>query len=92
MPVTVRVPTQLRSLTGGAGEVDVEASTAGEALKALDALHPGLAERLFDDRGALRRFVNVFVAEEDIRFAGGLETPVAQGETVSIVPAVAGGA
>jgi sulfur-carrier protein len=92
VPVIVRVPTQLRSLTGGVGEVEVEASTAGEALKALDALHPGLAERLFDDAGALRRFVNVFVADEDIRFATGLGTPVAEGETVSIVPAVAGGA
>ena len=92
MPVIVRVPTQLRSLTGGAGEVAVEASTAGEALKAVDALHPGLTERLFDDDGALRRFVNVFVADEDIRFSEGLETPVAEGETVSIVPAVAGGA
>jgi sulfur-carrier protein len=91
VPVTVRVPTQLRSLTGGNGEVVVEATTAGEALKALDATHPGLAERLFDDAGALRRFVNVFVSEEDIRFAEGLETPVAPGETVSIVPAVAGG-
>ncbi len=92
MPVTVRVPTQLRSLTGGAGEVAVEASTVGEALKALDALHPGLAERIFDENGALRRFVNVFVADEDVRFAAGLETPVPEGETVSIVPAVAGGA
>ncbi len=92
MPVTVRVPTQLRSLTGGAGEVAVEASTAREALRALDALHPGLAERLFEENGSLRRFVNVFVADEDIRFGAGLETPVAEGETVSIVPAVAGGA
>jgi sulfur-carrier protein len=92
VPVTVRVPTQLRSLTGGRGEVAVEATTAGEALQALDALHPGFGERLFDDGGALRRFVNVFVADEDVRFAGGLETPVKDGETVSIVPAVAGGA
>ena len=90
--MTVRVPTQLRSLTGGAGDVAVEASTAGDALKALDAIHPGLAERIFDEKGALRRFVNVFVADEDIRFGAGLETPVAEGETVSIVPAVAGGA
>ncbi len=70
----------------------MEASTVGEALKALDALHPGLAERIFDQNGALRRFVNVFVADEDVRFAAGLETPVPEGETVSIVPAVAGGA
>jgi sulfur-carrier protein len=92
VPVTVRVPTQLRSLTGGSGEVTVEATTVGEALAALDALHHGLAERLFDDHGSLRRFVNVFVAEEDVRFAQGLDTPVVDGETVSIIPAVAGGA
>ncbi len=92
MPVIVRVPTQLRQLTGGAGEVPVEATTVGEALRALDELYPGLAERLFDGDGALRRFVNVFVADEDIRFASGLETPVAPTQTVSIVPAVAGGA
>lgn len=91
MSATVRVPTQLRGLTGGAGEVEVEASTVGEALKALDAAHPGLGERLFDEAGQLRRFVNVFVAEEDIRFLEGLATPVLDGQTVSVVPAVAGG-
>jgi sulfur-carrier protein len=89
--VTVRVPTQLRTLTGGAGEIAVDATTVGEALKALDAAHPGLAERLFDEAGQLRRFVNVFVADEDVRFLDGLETPLAAGQTVSIVPAVAGG-
>jgi molybdopterin synthase sulfur carrier subunit len=92
MPVIVRVPTQLRTLCGGKGEVAVEAATAGDALKALDALHPGFGERLFDDQGVLRRFVNVFVADEDVRFAEGLDTPVPDGGTVSIVPAVAGGA
>ena len=91
MSVKVRVPTQLRELTGGAGEVTVEGSSVGEVLKALDAAHAGLAERLFDDSGQLRRFVNVFVAEEDVRFLQGLDTPVAGGQTVSIVPAVAGG-
>jgi len=91
VPVTVRVPTQLRALTGGAGEVSVAGATVGEALRALDAAHPGLGERVFDGDGRLRRFVNVFVAEEDIRFTDGLETPVSEGETVSIVPAVAGG-
>jgi sulfur-carrier protein len=89
--VTVRVPTQLRPLTGGRGEVEVEGTTVGEVLKSLDAAHPGLAERLFDDDGQLRRFVNVFVADEDVRFLEGLDTPVAAGQTVSIVPAVAGG-
>ena len=91
MSVTVRVPTQLRPLTGGKGEISVEASTVGEALKALDVAHPGLDERLFDETGQLRRFVNVFVAEEDVRFLEGLDTPVGAGQVVSIVPAVAGG-
>jgi sulfur-carrier protein len=91
MSLTIRIPTQLRSLTGGSGEVDVEAASVGEALKALDAAHPGLADRLFDDNGQLRRFVNVFLADEDVRFLDGLETPVAAGQTLSIVPAVAGG-
>jgi molybdopterin synthase sulfur carrier subunit len=91
MPVKIRIPTQLRELTGGTGEVTVEASTVGESLKALDSAHAGFAERLFDDSGQLRRFVNVFVADEDVRFLQGLDTPVADGQTVSIVPAVAGG-
>ncbi len=91
MSLTIRIPTQLRTFTGGAGEVEVEAATVGDALKALDAAHPGLAERLFDDTGALRRFVNVFLADEDVRFLDGLTTPVAAGQTLSIVPAVAGG-
>jgi sulfur-carrier protein len=91
MPVTVRIPTQLRNLAGGAAQVSVEAATVGDALKALDAAHPGFAERLYDDGGGLRRFVNVFVAEEDIRFLDGLASPVADGQTISIVPAVAGG-
>ena len=91
MSVTVRVPTQLRTLTGGVGEVQVEGATVGEALKALDAAHPGFAERLFDASGELRRFINVFVAEEDVRFLDGLATPVARGQVISVVPAVAGG-
>jgi sulfur-carrier protein len=89
--VIVRVPTQLRTLTTGQGEIQVEGSTVGEALKALDAAHPGFAERLFDDTGNLRRFVNVFLADEDVRFLSGLETTVDSGQTISIVPAVAGG-
>ncbi|HEX4490110.1 MAG TPA: MoaD/ThiS family protein [Acidimicrobiia bacterium] len=91
MPVTVRIPTQLRSLTGGASEASVDGSTVAEVLKALDAAHPGFGERVFDDSGALRRFVNVFVADEDIRFLQNLDTPIAAGQVVSIVPAVAGG-
>jgi molybdopterin converting factor small subunit len=71
--------------------VAVSGSTVGEVLKALDAAHPGFGDRLFDEGGALRRFVNVFLADEDVRFLEGLETPVADGQTLSIVPAVAGG-
>jgi sulfur-carrier protein len=88
----VRVPTQLRTLTGGAAEVALEGGTVAELLAALDTAHPGFHERLFDEQGKLRRFVNVFVADEDVRFLQGLETKVADGQTVSIVPAVAGGA
>jgi molybdopterin synthase sulfur carrier subunit len=91
MSLTVRIPTQLRPLTGGAGEVEVEGSTVGDALKALDASHPGMADRLFDEAGNLRRFVNVFLADEDVRFLDVLATPVPSGQTLSIVPAVAGG-
>jgi sulfur-carrier protein len=91
MSVSVRIPAQLRTLTGGAGEVSVEGATVGEALKALDAAHPGFAERLFDESGQVRRFVNVFLADEDVRFLDGVQTPVTAGQTISIVPAVAGG-
>jgi molybdopterin synthase sulfur carrier subunit len=90
MAVTIRIPTTLRPLTAGQPEVAVEAGTVGEALGALDVAHPGFSERITDD-GALRRFVNVFVDDEDVRFLDGLGTPVADGATVSIVPAVAGG-
>jgi molybdopterin converting factor small subunit len=91
MAITVRIPTQLRNLSGNAAEVQVDGSTVAEALKALDGEYPGFGERLFDDGGALRRFVNVFLADEDIRFLQGVDTPVADGQTLSIVPAVAGG-
>ncbi len=87
----VRIPTQLRELSGGQAEVMVEGSTVADVLTALDAAHPGFRGRLFDDAGKLRRFVNVFVADEDVRFLDGLDTKVADGQTVSIVPAVAGG-
>ncbi|MBI2170160.1 MAG: MoaD/ThiS family protein [Actinobacteria bacterium] len=91
MSVNVRIPTPLRTLSGGASEIGVEGSTVAEVLKALEAAHPGFQERLFDGDGNLRRFVNVFVADEDIRFLDGLGTAVAEGQTVSIIPAVAGG-
>jgi sulfur-carrier protein len=87
----VRIPSQLRSLSGEAAEVDIDGKTVGEVLDGLDDAHPGFRGRLFDDGGKLRRFVNVFVAEEDIRFLQGLDTPVTDTQVVSIVPAVAGG-
>jgi molybdopterin synthase sulfur carrier subunit len=87
----LRIPTQLRNLSGNASEVTVEGATVADVLKGLDAQHPGFGERLFDEQGALRRFVNVFVSDEDIRFLQNLETPVEDATVVSIVPAVAGG-
>jgi len=87
----VRIPSQLRTLSGGAAEVTVGAGTVGEALAALEAAHPGFHERLFDGDGKLRRFVNVFVGDEDLRFLDGLSTPVGADETISIIPAIAGG-
>ncbi len=91
MSVTVRVPTTLRPLTGGESEVSVDGDTVGAVLTALDAAHPGFKDKLFDDDGNLRRFVNVFVADDDVRFMDGLDTAVPDGETLSIIPAVAGG-
>jgi molybdopterin synthase sulfur carrier subunit len=89
--VVVRLPSQLRVLVGGVGEVPVEATTVREAIVAVDTAYPGLATRVLDENGALRRFVNVFVADEDVRFLNGLETVIEPGQTVSLVPAVAGG-
>ena len=92
MSVQVRIPTILRSYTGGAAEVSAAAGTLREIIAGLDAAYPGLGGRLLDDGGQLRRFVNVYVGEEDVRFAQGLDTPVAAGARVSVIPAVAGGA
>ena len=91
MSVTVRIPTTFRALTAGQSEVRVEGSTVGEVLQALDAVHPGFKDRVFDEDGGIRRFVNVFVADDDVRYMDGVETAVPDGETVSIIPAVAGG-
>jgi MoaD family protein len=91
MAVKVKVPTQLRAATGGAGELEVEGGTVGEVLEALFERHGELRDRLSDGDGGLRRFVNVYVDGEDIRFTDGLETPVADGHEVQILPAVAGG-
>jgi len=91
MSVTVRIPTTLRPLASGKSEVSVEGATVGEVLQNLDAEHPGFRDRLLDDDGNLRKFVNLFVADDDVRFLDGLATPVPDGETVAIIPAVAGG-
>ena len=91
MAVTVRIPTTLRPLAGGNAQVHVEGSTVAEVLKALDAAHPGIGDRLLDDEGKLRKFVNVFVADDDVRYLEGLNTAVPAGTTMSIIPAVAGG-
>ncbi|MEZ5238646.1 MAG: ubiquitin-like small modifier protein 1 [Microthrixaceae bacterium] len=91
MSVTIRIPTTLRTLTGGESQVEVQGSTVGEALDALDSAHPGFKDRLFDDDGGLRRFVNVFLADDDVRYLDGVDTAVPDGETISIIPAVAGG-
>lgn len=91
MSVTVRVPTILRPLTGGASEVTVVGATLAEVISALDADYAGFAERVLDDDGRVRRFVNVYVGDEDVRFADGLATPTPAGSVVSVIPAVAGG-
>jgi molybdopterin converting factor small subunit len=91
MSVTIRVPPVFRTMTSGSAQVDVEGSTIGEVLSALESRHPGFSDKLFDDSGALVRYVNVFVDDDDVRFMEGLETPVPDGATVSIMQAVAGG-
>jgi len=91
MSLTIRIPTTLRALTTGNSTVEVEGTTVAEALANLEAAHPGFREQLLEADGSLRRFVNIFVSDDDIRFMQGLETPVEPGSVVSIVPAVAGG-
>ena len=90
MPVTVKIPTQLRAATGGQSELEVEGGTVGEVLDAVFDSHEGLRDRITQD-GDLRRFVNVYVSGEDIRFQQGLETSINDGDEVTILPAVAGG-
>ena len=91
MSVSVRIPTILRSYTGGAAQVSAEAGTLREVIAGLDADYPGLGGRILDEAGQLRRFINVYVGEQDVRFAQGLDTPVPAGGQVSVIPAVAGG-
>lgn len=92
MPVTVRIPSVLRHLTGGAETVAVQAGSVQQLLVNLEAAHPGIAGRICDEAGKLKKFVNVFVGEEDIRFLDGMATPLRDGDAVDIVPAIAGGA
>lgn len=91
MAVTVLIPTPLQKLTNGNAEVKAEGSTVGEIVTALETQFPGIKERLCDDSGKLRRFVNVYVNNEDIRFEQNEETPVKDGDELSIIPAIAGG-
>lgn len=89
--MTIRIPTTLRPLSGGASTVAVQGSTLREVLHGLESAHPGFAAKLLDEQGNLHKFVNVFVADDDVRYLKGLDTPVSAGQVVSIVPAVAGG-
>ncbi|MBX3460331.1 MAG: MoaD/ThiS family protein [Planctomycetes bacterium] len=91
MPNIIRIPTPLRNLTGNTAEVSVSAATVGQALDALEAQHNGIKARICDEQGNVRRFVNVFLNDEDIRFLDNLNTPLKDGDSLSIVPAIAGG-
>jgi sulfur-carrier protein len=90
MTVTVRIPTPLRTLTGGEDQVKISGSNVQAVIDNLEAKHPGIKERLVDDKG-VRRFVNLYLGDEDIRFLDGLETQLKDGDELSIVPAIAGG-
>ncbi len=91
MSVSVRIPTILRSYTEDSSQVTAEGATLAEVLDSLESTYPGLKARVVDEDGKLRRFVNIYVAEEDVRFAQGLETSTPDGSQISIIPAVAGG-
>ena len=90
MAIIVRIPTALRTLTGGSDEVSAEGATVGAVIDDLEANHPGIKDRLIDDKG-VRRFVNIFANDEDIRFLDNLETELKEGDAVQIIPAIAGG-
>jgi len=89
--ITVRVPTPLRRITNGQGEVQVQASTIREAMEKLEEVYPGFKERILDEQGEVRKFVNLYLNDEDIRFLKGLDTELKDGDVLSIVPAIAGG-
>ena len=90
METTVRIPTPLRTLTGGNDEVKASGATVGDVIEDLEKKHPGIRDRLLDAKG-VRRFINIYVGEEDIRFLDGLKTALKAGDQISIVPAIAGG-
>ena len=90
METIVRIPAALRTLTAGADEVKAAGATVGDVIDDLEKRHPGLKERLLDEKG-VRRFINIYVGEEDVRFTGGLGTELKNGDAISIVPAIAGG-
>jgi molybdopterin synthase sulfur carrier subunit len=91
MPVLVRIPTPLRTVTKGAGEVQAKGDTVADVIEDLERQYPGLRERLVEEAGEVRRFINIYVNEEDIRFLQGKKTSLKEGDQVSIVPAIAGG-
>lgn len=91
MSVSVRVPTILRTYTGGESEVSADGATLAEVLDSLDSSYPGIKGRIVDEEGALRRFVNVYVGNDDVRFLDGLQTATSDGTQISVIPAVAGG-
>ncbi len=91
MAKKVRIPTPLRKLTNNEEVVEIEAITIGDAIQELQSRFPGIKERLVDDKGEVRRFVNVYVNEEDIRFLSNQQTPLKDGDEISIIPAIAGG-
>lgn len=90
--IKVRIPTPLRPMTGGKSEVELVGNTVSEIIDKLGTAHPGIKERLYDEQGEVRRFINIYVNEEDIRFLTGKDTPLKDGDEVSIIPAIAGGA
>ena len=91
MPVTVHVPTPLRKLTQNQAEVQIDAGSVSELVDSLESAHAGIREKLVDDGGDIRRYVNIYVNDEDIRFLDGKDTALSDGDSVSIVPAIAGG-
>jgi molybdopterin converting factor small subunit len=90
MPITVRIPTPLRSLTAGEDQVSAEGATVRAVIDHLEGAHPGIRDRLLDEKG-IRRFVNLYLGDEDVRFLEGLDTPLKSGDELSIIPAIAGG-